>query len=200
VFDATVKLMEELGHSVVEHRSFGIDWFQLYRAQACVSGAMFAATIDDWTRVLGREPVEDDLEPLAWASYRASKQLSGERVGWGLQTLRLLARQILRAWRAFDVLLTPVTLTPAPPIGHLDPVKVEPREFNRRQARTFGYTPTFNMTGQPSISLPLGMSDDGLPIGMMFTARYGDEATLFRLAAQLEQARPWRDRKPPVFG
>jgi amidase len=200
VFDDTAKLLENLGHTLIEHTSFGIDWFQLYRAQGCVSGAMFAATIEEWKRVLGREPTEDDMEPLAWASYRASRKLTGEQVGWGLQTLRLLTRQILRAWRNFDVLLMPVTLTPAPPIGHLDPVNVEPREFNRRQARVFGYTPTFNMTGQPSMSLPLGMSDDGLPIGMMFTGRYGDEATLFRLAAQLEEARPWCDRRPAIWG
>jgi amidase len=193
-------MLEALGHTVVEHKSFGIDWFQLYRAQGCVSGGMFAASMAELRVLLGREPSEDDLEPLAWASYRSSKSLTGEQVGWGLQTLRLLTRQILRAWRNFDVLLMPVTLTPAPPIGHLDPVNVEPREFNRRQARVFGYTPTFNMTGQPSISLPLGMSDDGLPIGMMFTGRYGDEATLFRLAAQLEEARPWRDRRPAMWG
>ena len=64
----------------------------------------------------------------------------------------------------------------------------------------FGYTPPFNMTGQPSLSLPLGMSSDKMPIGMMFTSRYSDEATLFRLAAQLEQARPWHDRRPMVWG
>ena len=190
VFDSTIGLLGELGHTMVEHRSFGIDWFALYRAQAYVSGAMFAATIEDLKTVLGREPQEDDFEPLAWASYRASKQITGERVGWGLQTLRLLTRQILQAWRDFDVLLMPVTLTAAPEIGHLDPVNVEPREFNRRQARVFGYTPTFNMTGQPSMSLPLGMSADSLPIGMMFTGRYGDEATLFRLAGNWRRPRP----------
>ncbi len=200
VFDSTINLLQELGHVLLEHKSFEIDWFELYRAQAFVSGAMFAATIEGWKRVLGREPNESNLEPLAWAGYRASKELTAEQVGWGLQTLRLVTRQILHWWRKFDVLLTPVTLTPAPPIGHLDPINVEPREFNRRQARVFGYTPTFNMTGQPSMSLPLGMSKDGLPIGMMFTGRYGDEATLFRLAAQLEEARPWRGRKPDIFG
>ncbi|MBN9591589.1 MAG: amidase, partial [Alphaproteobacteria bacterium] len=112
----------------------------------------------------------------------------------------LMSRQIIGLWRDFDVLLTPVTITPAPPIGHLDPVHVEPREFNRRQARVFGYTPPFNITGQPSMSLPLGWSADNLPIGMMFTTRYSDEATLFRLAAQLEQARPWREKRPPIWG
>jgi len=200
VFDATVKLLGELGHVMIEKTKFDVDWRRLYRAQAAVSGAMFAASIDDWTKVLGREPGEADMEPLAWASYRGSKGLSSSQIGAGLQNLRLISRHILALWRDFDVLLSPVTLAPPPRIGHLDPVNVEPREFNKRQSFVFGYTPPFNMTGQPSLSLPLGLSSDKLPIGMMFTARYSDEATLFRLAAQLEQARPWHDRRPMVWG
>ncbi len=200
VFDATVKLLGELGHTLIEKKEMGIDWRKLYHAQAAVSGAMFAASIDDWTQVLGREPTEEDMEPLAWASYRASKKLSSSDIGTGLQNLRFYSRAILALWRDFDVLLSPVTITPPPKIGYLDPVNVEPREFNKRQGLIFGYTPPYNMTGQPSLSLPLGMSSDKLPIGMMFTGRFGDEATLFRLAAQLEQAQPWADRKPPVWG
>lgn len=200
VFDATVKLLGELGHTLIEVKEMPVDWRKLYRAQGAVSGAMFAASIDDWSVVLGREPDENDFEPLAWASYRASKKISSAQIGEGLQNLRLVSRHLLAQWRSFDVLLSPVTLAPPPRIGHLDPVNVEPREFNRRQADVFGYTPPWNMTGQPSFSLPLGQSSDGLPIGMMFTGRYGDEATLFRLAAQLEEARPWRERRPPVWG
>ena len=200
VFDDTVKLLGELGHATIELPKMGIDWRRLYRAQSAVSGAMFAASIDDWARVLGREPAEEDMEPLAWASYRGSLKLTPSAIGEGLQQLRVICRQILAHWRNFDVLMSPVTLAPAPEIGHLDPVNVEPREFNRRQGRVFGYTPPYNMTGQPAISLPLGMSGDGLPIGMMFVGRIADEATLFRLAAQLEEARPWRDRKPMVWG
>ena len=200
VFDATVKDLSELGHELIEKKTFGIDWRKLFRAQGMVSGSMFAASIDELTETLGRAPTEDEMEPLAWASYRAGKTITGAQAGWGLGMLRLMSRQIIALWRDFDVLLTPVTITPAPPIGFLDPVNVEPREFNQRQAQIFGYTPPFNMTGQPSISLPLGMSSDKLPIGMMFTTRYGDEATLFRLAAQLEQARPWIGRTPPVWG
>lgn len=200
VFDSTVKLMGELGHELIEMPDMGIDWRRIYRAQSAVSGAMFAAGIDDWARVLGREPSEDDMEPLAWASYRASKSLSASQIGTGLQDLRLVSRHILAKWRTFDVLLSPVTLAPPPKIGYLDPVAVEPREFNKRQSVVFGYTPPYNMTGQPSFSLPLGMSSDKLPIGMMFTGRFGDEATLFRLAAQIEQARPWSGRRPPIWG
>ena len=203
VFDATVKLLGELGHVMIEKTKFDVDWLRLYRAQAAVSGAMFAASIDDWTKVLGREPGEADMEPLAWASYRGSKKLSSSQIGEGMQNLRLGCRQVLALWRDFDVLLSPVTLAPPPRIGHLDPVNVEPREFNRRQSFVFGYTPPFNMTGQPSLSLPLGQSKDGLPIGMMFTSRIGDEAVLYRLAAQLEEAQPWQPwagHKPKVWG
>jgi amidase len=200
VFDATVKLLGELGHTMIEKTKFDVDWRRLYRAQGAVSGAMFAASIDDWTKVLGREPGEADMEPLAWASYRASKKLSSSQIGEGMQNLRLGCRQVLALWRDFDVLLSPVTLAPPPRIGHLDPVNVEPREFNRRQSFVFGYTPPYNMTGQPSLSLPMGQSKDGLPIGMMFTSRIGDEAVLYRLAAQLEEAQPWKDRRPMVWG
>jgi amidase len=199
VFNSTVKLLEELGHTLVEKPSLGIDWRSLYRAQMAVSGAMFVAAIDSWAQIVGHAPHEEELEPLAWAAYRGGKALSAAEVGDGLRTLRLLTRQLLALWRDFDVLLTPTTITPAPRIGHLDPVKVEPREFHRRQGRAFNFTPPWNMTGQPAISLPLGTSPNGLPIGMMLIARYADEATLVRVAAQLEQARPWLDRHPPIW-
>ena len=76
---------------------------------------------------------------------------------------------------------------------------VDPGEVNRRQGEVFPFTPPFNFTGQPSMSLPLAWSQSGLPIGMMFTGRYADEATLFRLAAQLEKEAPWRDRRPEIW-
>lgn len=200
VFDSTLKLLEDLGHTLIEKKQLPIDWRKIYKAQSFVSGSMFIASVEDWTRILGREPREEDMEPLAWSAYQGSKMLTGAQVGWGLQTLRHISRQIIGLWREFDVLFSPVTITPPPEIGHLDPVNVPPREFNKRQSRIFGYTPPFNMTGQPSISLPLGMSSNGLPIGMMFTGRYSDEAMLYRLAAQLEQARPWFERTAPMFG
>jgi len=98
-----------------------------------------------------------------------------------------------------DVYLTPVMGMPAPPVSWIDPVLLDPREVNRRQAQAFPFTPPFNVSGQPSMSLPLAMSAGGLPIGMMFTARYADEATLFRLAGQLEKEAPWKGRHPPIW-
>jgi amidase len=90
--------------------------------------------------------------------------------------------------------------TPPPRIGYLDPVAVPAADIQHRNGEVYPFPAPFNFTGQPSISLPLGQSSDGLPIGMMFSARYADEATLIRLAAQLEQVKPWKDRRPPVWG
>jgi amidase len=82
----------------------------------------------------------------------------------------------------------------------LDTLTDDLKTFDEAQARTFPFTPPFNFTGQPSLSLPLHQSTEGLPIAMMFTARYADEATLFRLAGQLEKEMPWKDRRPQIWG
>ena len=198
-FDTTVKLLGELGHTMIEKRTLGIDLRTLYRAQGRVSGGMANAGYEEWAEKLGRPLDETTLEWLALAGYRAAQKITARDMGWGLKTIRTIARQILSLWREFDVLLIPVTITPPAPLGFLDPMNVQAREFNRRQGQVFGLTPLANLTGQPAMSVPLGMSESRLPIGMMFMGRYGDEATLFRLAAQLEQARPWIERKPPIW-
>lgn len=150
--------------------------------------------------LVGHEPEPDELEPLTWASLKAGRRQTGEAVMRSLQDTRMLARQVLGFFEDIDVYLTPVMGTPVPEIGHIDPVNLEPKEVNRRQGRIFPFTPPFNFSGQPSMSLPLEMSADGLPIGMMFTAKYADEATLFRLAGQLEKEAPWAARRPQVWG
>jgi amidase len=198
-FDQTVKLLEELGHTTIEKKTLGVDLLTLYRAQGMVSGGMANAGYEEWADKLSRPLDESTLEWLALAGYRAAQKITGRDVGWGLKTIRTISRQILALWREFDVLLMPVTITPPPVLGHLDPTNVQAREFNRRQGKTFGLTPLANLTGQPAMSMPLGLSETKLPIGMMFMGRYGDEATLYRLAAQIEEARPWIDRKPPIW-
>jgi amidase len=194
----TAETLKALGHEVREE-GLGIDYRALYRAQGIVSAANFAAGMKRWIALKGREP-GDDIEGLARRLYETGKAMSGAEAFWGLQELRLRTREILSRFEAFDVYLCPVMCTPPPRVDFLDTLMEDLKEFDRRQRITFGFTPPFNMTGQPSLSLPLGQSRDNLPIGMMFTARYGDEATLFRLAGQLEKEMPWRDRKPVVWG
>jgi amidase len=195
--ERTAETLKALGHDVREE-GLGIDYRALYRAQGLVSAANFSANIRRWVEIKGREP-EGDIEGLARRAYEAGKKMTGQDALWGLQELRLRNREILQRFETFDVYLTPVMCTPPPRVDFLDTLMEDLKEFDRRQRVTFGFTPPFNMTGQPSLSLPLGQSSDNLPIGMMFTARYADDAMLLCLAAQLEKEMPWKDRKPPIW-
>jgi amidase len=196
--ERTAETLKQLGHDVREE-GLGIDYRMLYRAQGMVSAANFSANIRRWIEIKGREPGDDELEGLARRGYEAGKKLTAQDAGWGWQQLRLMNRQILSKFETWDVWLTPVLSTDVPRVDFLDPLMDDLKEFDRRQAATFGFTPPFNLTGQPSLSLPLHQSQNNLPIGMMFTARYGDDASLLRLAGQLEKEMPWKDRKPPVW-
>jgi amidase len=198
LLERTADLLKGLGHELVP-RGLGIDYRTLYQAQGCVSGSNFAAGMGRLIAKKGREPEPDELEPLTWAAMKGGRKLTGDQAMWGWQTLRLINRQVLETFEEFDVYLSPVMGTPPPEIGYVDPVNLPPREVNKRQGKVFPFTPPFNFTGQPSLSLPLWMSESGLPVGMMFTGRYADEATLFRLAAQLEKEHPWKDRRPKVW-
>jgi amidase len=197
--ERTADLLKRLGHEVVE-KGMGLDYRALYAARAPVSGANFAADMGRLIAQLGREPDEDELEPLTWASLRGGRKVTGEMAFRGWQDLRVLNRKTLAFFEDWDVYLSPVMGTPVPEVGYMDPVALEPKEVNRRQGGVFPYTPPFNFSGQPSLSLPLEVDDQGLPIGMMFSGRFADEATLFRLAAQLEKEAPWKARRPQVWG
>jgi amidase len=194
----TVETLNALGHEVFE-QGLGIDYRLLYRAQGLVSASNFAANIQRWIDRLGREPKDGELGPLARRAYENGRKLTGQQALWGWQQLRLMNRQILERFEGFDVYLTPTMSRPSPRLDWLNPHTVELRDFDRRQADTYATTPPFNFTGQPSLSLPLWQSASGLPIGMMFTGRFADEATLYRLAGQLEKELPWKDRRPPVW-
>ena len=197
--EETATLLEKLGHEVVP-RGLGVDQRALYAAQNAFSGANFAAGMKRLIAAIGREPEEHELEPLTWASLKGGRRATGEQTMWDAQEIRMLGRGVMALFEEFDVYLTPVMGTPPPPIGYLDPVAVAPRDIGRRNGEVFPFAAPFNMTGQPSISLPLAWTASGLPIGMMFSGRYADEATLLRLAAQLEKEAPWKHRRPPLWG
>jgi amidase len=196
--EATAELLRRLGHEVTP-KGLGIDYRAFYRETLRAGSANFAAEMAVRIERYGREPEADELEPLTWASLKAGRKVTGGEAMAAMRARRVWGRRILALFEDFDVYLTPVMGMPPPPIGWIDPVKLEPREVNRRQAQAFPFTPPFNVSGQPSMSVPLAWSTQGLPIGMMFTGRFADEATLFRLAAQLEKAAPWKDRHPPIW-
>src|SRR5215831_5495183 len=107
-----------------------------------------------------------------------------------------VSRQVARFFRGYDVWLSPTLAEPPLPLGSFDPTPANPIQGIFRAAQFVPLTPIFNVTGQPAMSVPLSWNHDNVPIGVQFAARFGDEATLFRLAAQLEQACPWADRWP----
>lgn len=195
--EATATALAGLGHEVFE-AGLGVDYAALYAARLPVSAANFAAGMARTIARVGREPGTDDLEAMTWASLHGSRKVTGEQAFMGYQQLRMLTRGVLQRFEAFDVYLSPVMTTPAPAIGEIAG-SVEPASLAKRQAALFPYAALFNFTGQPSISLPLAAAPNGLPIGMMFTARYADEATLFRLAGQLEREIGWAGGRPQFW-
>ncbi len=196
--EATAELLKGLGHEVVP-RDLPVDQRALWASQNSFSGANYAAGMKRLLDRIGRQPEPDELEGLTWASWKGGQRTTGEATMWDAQELRMLARQAMQLYEEFDVFLTPTLAAPPPKLGYLSPVLNAPRDIGRRNGEFFPFCGPANMTGQPSISLPLAMSADGLPMGMMFTARYADEATLFRLAAQLEKEAPWKDRRPGTW-
>ena len=198
VLEHTAAALAALGHEV-RAESIGVDHRAVARARAPVSAANFAAGMRRVIDRVGREPREDELEPMTWAALQGSRAVTGEQAFWGYQELRMLMRGVVQRFDSFDVYLCPVMTAPPPRIGFSDPASVTPRDLGKRQMAMFPFAALFNFTGQPSLSLPLGMSTQGLPIGMMFTARYADEATLYRLAGQLEKELPWAQRRPQVW-
>jgi amidase len=177
-----------------------------------------AATLRRATSLVGREASSDTVELATWILARLGEAQSAADAAAALGSMQLFSRRWLGWSSAFDALLTPTVGVPPLPIGayalstlQRQGVKLlaalpagallsQRGKLTEAFAQVFEaspYTMVANVTGQPSLSLPLHWTDDGLPMGMLFTAGIGDEATLFRLAAQLEQALPWRDRVAP---
>ncbi len=194
----TAKLLADLGHTV-EHRDLAMaDPGAMYQAFLALWAGGTVATVDGWAHALGKTPREEDFEPLTWALYESARSVPLSRYLLGVAYLQGVSREIQRQFVDVDVWLTPTLAQPPFALGALDPQPGDPLAGFFRGAEYVPYTPVYNVTGQPAMSVPLGWSPRGLPLGSHFVGRFGDEATLFRLAAQLEQARPWAHRRPPV--
>ena len=196
--EATAKLLAGLGH-IVEEGAPAIDSNTMTGAFMSVFTAAHAWVIETFGMLHGRTPTEKDFEGLTWSIYQQGKQITATQYLLAVAMLQMAARDIARFHETYDCWLTTTLGTPPIRIGTID---VNERDVMKGMAPLVDYvpfTPMQNATGQPAISLPLHWTADGLPVGVMFTGRFGDEATLFRLAGQLEEARPWRDRHPPIW-
>jgi Asp-tRNA(Asn)/Glu-tRNA(Gln) amidotransferase A subunit family amidase len=192
----TVRLCAGLGHHV-EERDPEID-----RAAVVPTFLTFAAanTVVNLAShpTAGRAAREGEVERITWLTGKMGEKVSGAEYVRATQTAHRLGRQMAAFHSDWDVLLTPGLATPPVKLGWLDMMMDDVDEYWRRVFTFSPFTAWFNLTGQPALVLPLGQSTEGLPVAVQLVARYGDEATLIRLGAQLEAARPWFARKPAL--
>ena len=181
-------LCESLGHDV-EGVSLPAASEDVLGAMQMVIQTQTAMAIEDLASMGGREVTAELLEPRVWGMYEATGEVRGVDYARAIHTLHRATREVTESLAAVDVLLTPTLGTPPPAIG----------VGEGDGTWTFiPFTPLFNATGQPAMSVPLMWNAEGLPIGSQFVGGYGDESMLFRLAGQLEAARPWAERRPPL--
>lgn len=192
-----VRLCEELGHNMVEAAPV-YDAELLWRSVTTSIAVGVAWTILDWERRLDRRVTEDAVEPFIWGMRERGRQLDAPEYLLIQQDLQRITREVTAFFDCYDLWLTPTLGQPPLPLGSLKYTGGDPFEIRRRQATFSPFTQLSNVTGQPSMSVPFHWSDDDLPVGIHFLGRFGDEATLFRLAGQLESARPWASRRPPI--
>jgi Asp-tRNA(Asn)/Glu-tRNA(Gln) amidotransferase A subunit family amidase len=196
VHDAA-ELLDELGHEVVEAAP-ELDYDIIKPAFSLIVSSHAAAMLDGFKNNMATEITTDVVEPatLGWAQagWRASAaDFAGTKA-----IVNATTRTVAEFLTQYDVILTPTLGTPPPKLGYHDTVNLPFEEFHQRLFDFLPFTWLHNLTGLPAMSLPLYWNAAGLPIGVQVAGRYADEATLYRLAGQLEQARPWRDRIPAV--
>jgi amidase len=216
--DDAARLCESLGHHV-EEATLPVDPEALATDFIVLVSVATAIDLDEAERSTGRKPSRDTFETATLLLGMLGRTFSAVRFQQARLNVQALGRRLELFFRDHDLILSPTLGLPPPRIGQLQPpeaearvqelivsaglspiLKIEPL-IRAIAAKTFAfipYTPLANVTGLPSASVPLSWNAQGLPVGVMFTGRFGDEATILRLAAQLEEARPWRSRRPPV--
>ena len=196
VLTETARLCAELGHRV-EQTDPAIDRSVVVPTFLTLAAANTAVNLSSHP-TKGRAAQPDEVETVTWATAKLGERVSGADYVRATQFAHRLGRQMAAFHADWDVLLTPGLATVPVKLGWIDMMMGDVDEYWRRVFTFSPFTVWFNLTGQPAMMLPLGRSPERLPIAVQIVARYGDEATLFRLAAQLEAARPWFERKPAL--
>jgi amidase len=194
---ATARLLEDLGHSVEEVADAGYDAEALKAAWRIIVGVNVALGVSGGDAASANIA---KLEPVNQQWVREALAIPGTRYLWAVNQLHASARALGRFFSTYDVMLTPAAAEPAPLLGKLAGRGKNIDEFYDLFWSHSPFTAVFNTSGCPAMSVPLGMSSHGLPIGSHLGAAFGKDALLFALAAELERAAPWIDRRPSIFG
>jgi len=194
--DRAARLCESLGH-VLEPVTLQLPVQEMFGAMGVVTGTGMLTSIHDREQQLGRPVTEQDIESINWHHYQAARRRSAEDLYRARASFDRVGRILDEFLTRYDMVLSPVTAVPPPRLGELSLDQPYER-FVAAAINASPFTAVWNMGGQPAMSVPLHWNDAGLPIGVQFAGRFGDEATLLRLAAQLEQAAPWAGRRPDL--
>jgi amidase len=193
-------LCENLGHMIEEISPDDLSHATLSKSYGVLFTCLVGHFVTYWERELDKSITQDELEPLSWLSYQTGRKRSGADYLCALEDCQRFSRKIAEWYKKgkYDVILSPTVTVPPPKIEEILPTAGEPMKSLGATARLIALTFFCNVTGQPAMSVPLHWNGDDMPIGVQFAGRFGDEATLFRLAGQLEEARPWAAKLPPV--
>jgi amidase len=193
-------LLEELGHDVTEAAP-DVDVATFDRANTRVWFAFLAASVATFAQLTGNQESPDNLEATTLACSEAGRKLTALDMMEADALQNQVTRAVGRWFVDHDVLLTPTLAHATFPLGLLDAddPSLDAKGWYDKIFLHAPFTALFNMTGQPAMNVPAMATADGGPVGIQLVARFGDEATLLRLAAQLEEAHPWADRKPAVY-
>jgi amidase len=186
--EAAAQQLEALGHHVERaHPHFDVE--AVLGAFGVITSTGTAVVLDAAAERRGRPIAEDDVEPTTWFSYQRGRTLTATAYATAVAAVQMATRRAAFFHTSYDILLSPTLATVPPRIGAF--ANPDPLQTLIATGRFAPFTAMMNLTGQPSISLPLARSTSGLPIGVMFTSGLGTEGLLLRLAAQLEAANPW---------
>jgi amidase len=195
----TARVLEARGHRVVEDHPGPLDGTIHVGAYVGVVSANVARALASWGEKVGRAVERSDVEPLTWALAERGRALTAPEHLANLEIVHRFGRDLAAWWESgFDLLVTPTQAQPPPELGFISSTPEEPVRAFVRAAPYGMFTLPFNLSGQPGLSLPAGSSDAGLPVGVQLVAPAGREDLLFAVAAQLEQDRPWSDRRPAL--
>jgi Asp-tRNA(Asn)/Glu-tRNA(Gln) amidotransferase A subunit family amidase len=194
--EAAARLCTRLGHEVEEARP-DFSGLPLNRAWRVIPAANLWLIVNARARSLGREPAPGDVEPLTWAWMQEGRTFTAADYMETVTTMHAIGRRMGAFLEHYDLLLTATLARPPLTLGAID---MTSDNVDQYVASLFNdiipLTPLFNQTGGAAMSVPLAWTSDGLPLGIQFGGGLGDEPTLIRLAAQLEQAQPWANRRP----
>ncbi len=192
------RTLESLGHAVEAAYPPALAEAEASAHFLTTMTSWVASALDEWQTVTGQTIDEAELEPGTRVYAGMGRQVSAAAYLAAQKSLSRWSRRMAAWWDEFDLLLTPTLGAPPPEIGWLVPSEDDPVSTLAKLAHLVPFTPPFNLSGQPAISLPLHWTAAGLPIGVQVVAAYAREDLLIAVASQLEDARPWRDRRPPI--